>query len=379
MKTFDTMIGRRALLKRMGAVSTLPVIGSVAAACGARLEEPPEAAAVAEDALAEGAAEGAEAAAEAAAAVAPAAAEPVNLDYLPNPEAPPAITRTTNETVKVTLDCIETEAKLSDGASYTYWTFSGTVPGPMIRVLEGDTVELTLNNSSESTVGHNIDLHAVTGPGGGAALTNVAVGESKTFSFKALHPGVYIYHCATAPIDLHISNGMYGLIVVEPTGGLSPVDQEIYICQGEIYTKNGVGTPGAQVWDSQAMSDERATHVVFNGAVGAIAGPRAYKANVGDKIRIFFGVGGPNYISSFHVIGEIFTKAATWGSFSSMADNVQTITVAPGGATMVEFDVQVPGTYNIVDHALSRLTKGGAGQIVVEGPDAPEIYAPLPT
>jgi nitrite reductase (NO-forming) len=374
MSMMNESVERRTVLKRMGALGAVPLVGAVGAACRA------EPAAPAADTAADGYTDAEANVAAAAADVqeeAKAPPEPVNVDYLPNPEAAPPLGRTTNETVQVTIECKELEAKLSDGASYTAWTFGGTVPGPMIRVLEGDTVELTLTNASDSTVGHNIDLHAVTGPGGGAAITNVGVGESKSISFKALHPGVYIYHCATAPIDLHIANGMYGLIVVEPEGGLAPVDRELYICQGEIYTPNPAGTPGKQQWDMASMSSETPSHVVFNGAIGAIAGDRGFKANVGESVRIFFGVGGPNKTSSFHVIGEIFDRAATWGSFSSMAENVQTISVAPGGATMVEFDLQVPGSYVIVDHALSRLTKGAAGHIHVEGAEAPDIYKQL--
>jgi nitrite reductase (NO-forming) len=217
----------------------------------------------------------------------------------------------------------------------------------------------------------------VTGPGGGATLTGVAKGETKAFRFRALHPGVFIYHCATPPIDAHISSGMYGLIVVEPPEGLAPVDREFYVCQGEIYTAGAAGEPGLQPMDLSRMSTENPSYVVFNGAVGSVTGDRALKANVGETVRIFFGVGGPNLTSSFHVIGEIFDRAATWGSFSSMAENVQTVSVAPGGATMVEFDVQVPGTYLLVDHALSRLGKGAAGHLIVEGDENPEVFTAI--
>jgi nitrite reductase (NO-forming) len=301
----------------------------------------------------------------------------VDLPYLPAPEQGAPLNRSTSETVEVSLKVEEIDGRLADGAGYNFWTFNGTVPGPMIRARQGDQVELTLENPAGNKVAHNIDLHAVTGPGGGAVVTNVAVGETKTFGFKALHPGVYIYHCATAPIDLHISNGMYGLIVIEPEEGLPEVDHEFYVCQGEIYTAGAAGAPGMQTFDLQRMSLEQPSYVVFNGAMGSIVGDRALKASVGDSIRIFFGVGGPNLSSSFHVIGEIFSRAATWGSFTSLAENVQTVTVAPGGATMVEFDVQVPGTYLLVDHALSRLGKGAAGHLVVEGPENPDIYRSL--
>ena len=301
--------------------------------------------------------------------------KPVDLPYLPNPAVAPPVRRTTSQVVKVSMEVQELDGKLADGAGYHFWTFNGTVPGPMIRVREGDTVELTLSNKTGNQLAHNIDLHAVLGPGGGAALTNVNVGQSKTFRFKALHPGVYIYHCATPPIPLHISAGMYGLIVVEPAAGLPPVDKEFYICQGEIYTAGKAGDPGLQAADLGRLAQDQPSYVVFNGAIGAITGDRALKANVGDRIRIFWGVGGPNLTSSFHIIGTVFDRAATWGSFSSMAEHVQTITVAPGSATMVELTLPVPGTFTIVDHSLSRLDKGAAGQIVVTGAAAPDIFS----
>jgi nitrite reductase (NO-forming) len=305
------------------------------------------------------------------------ALQAVDLDYLPVAQVAPPIDRDTETLVEVELEVVEIDGKLADGAGYRYWTFNGTVPGPMVRARQGDQVRLTLTNPSGSSVAHNIDLHAVTGPGGGAVLTRVNPGETKTFQFQALHPGVFIYHCATAPIDLHISNGMYGLIVIEPPEGLPPVDREFYVCQGEIYTPGRAGEPGMQTFDLESLSREQPSYVVFNGAQGSVTGDRALKATVGEQVRIFFGVGGPNLTSSFHVIGEIFDRAATWGSFSSLAENVQTVSVAPGGATMVEFRVQVPGTYVLVDHALTRLTKGAAGHLVVEGPENPDIYTAI--
>ena len=302
------------------------------------------------------------------------ASQAVEPQYLPTPQAAPPVGRTTSQLVEIELEVHELDAKLAEGGGYTYWTFNGTVPGPMIRVRQGDDVQLTLHNRIGNLAGHNIDLHAVTGPGGGAVVTNVAPGETKTLRFKALHPGVFIYHCATAPIPAHISNGMYGLIVVEPPEGLPPVDREFYICQGEIYTSTPAGTPGMHSIDFDRLGDERPSYVVFNGAMGALTGDRSLRANVGETVRIFFGVGGPNLTSAFHVIGEIFDRASILGSFTDLAKDVQTVTVSPGAATMVEFDLQVPGTYVIVDHAVSRLDKGAVGLLVVEGPEQPEIY-----
>lgn len=301
-------------------------------------------------------------------------AQAVDLPFLPNPAVAPPTNRSTAAVVKVELVVEELDASIAEGAGYRFWTFNGTVPGPMIRARVGDTVELTLTNPTSSAMQHNVDLHAVTGPGGGAPITNVLPGESKTMRFKALHPGVFVYHCATPPIPLHISNGMYGLIVVEPEGGLPAVDREFYVCQGDIYTTAPAGTAGMHGWDLDRMDAENPSYVVFNGSIGSLTGDRALKANVGETVRIFFGVGGPNLTSAFHVIGEIFDRASIHGSITDLATDVQTVTVSPGAATMVEFDVQVPGTYILVDHALSRLGKGAAALLVVDGEDNPDIY-----
>jgi nitrite reductase (NO-forming) len=377
MTGFDQAMGRRSLLKRLAALGLAAPVAGALGACSDDSNGSP-AGPLAADAASKTEPEGQPAGAEAApAAQQPAPPQPVDLAFLPNPQVPPPITRATQEVVKVDLEIQEIDGKLADGVGYNFWTFNGTIPGPMIRVRQGDHVELTLGNSIKNKLAHNIDLHAVTGPGGGAALSNVGVGQTKSFRFKALHPGVFIYHCATAPIDLHISNGLHGLIVVEPPEGLGPVNKEFYVSQSEIYTPDAAGTPGMQSFDMERMLNEDPSYVVFNGAMGSLVGDRALKAAVGDEVRMFFGVGGPNLASSFHVIGEIFNRAATSGSLTSLAENVQTISVPPGAATMLEFDVQVPGTYLLVDHALSRLRKGAAGHLVVEGEDNPDIYAPV--
>jgi nitrite reductase (NO-forming) len=228
---------------------------------------------------------------------------------------------------------------------------------------------------------HSIDLHAVTGPGGGAVFTQTNPGEMTSFSFKALAPGVYVYHCATPSVAHHIANGMYGLIVVEPAGGLPPVDREYYVMQGEVYTVEPFGTQGNLTFDYQAMLDERPQYFVFNGAANALTSDEnALRANVGETVRIFFGDGGPNKISSFHVIGEIFERVYDQASLTSPPlTNVQTTLVPPGGATMVEFAVEVPGRYILVDHALSRLERGLAGYLYVEGDEQPDIFNGVPT
>ncbi|MBM3925995.1 MAG: nitrite reductase, copper-containing [SAR202 cluster bacterium] len=293
----------------------------------------------------------------------------------PPTDLPGPIGRREPQHVPVALEAIETEGRLADGATYTYWTFGGTVPGPFVRVRAGDTVELKLKNLSSSTTGHSIDLHAVTGPGGGAVATQVAPGEEKSFTFKALNPGLYVYHCATPMVAHHISNGMYGLILVEPEDGLAPVDREFYVMQGEIYTRQPHGTKGHLDTSIDKMLSEDAEYFVMNGAVGALTQEHPLKANVGETVRIFYGVGGPNFTSSFHVIGEIFDRVYNQGSLTSTPlTDVQTTLVPAGGAAMVEFKVEVPGRYILVDHALSRAERGLAGYLIVEGAPNPEVF-----
>ncbi len=274
-----------------------------------------------------------------------------------------------------TLETVEKKARLADGTSYRFWTFNETIPGPMLRARVGDTVHVTLKNPESSTMTHSVDFHAVTGPGGGAELTQVPPGGEASFTFKALQPGVYVYHCATPMVAHHISNGMYGLAVIEPEGGLPEVDREFYIMQGELYTAERYGKRGSAEFSVDKLIDERAEYYTFNGAVGALTTDKPLKARVGEDVRMFFGVGGPNATSSFHVIGEIFDRVHDQGAITNEPlENVQTTTVAPGGATMVEFGLDVPGRYILVDHALSRMEKGLAGFLHAEGEENPEIF-----
>ncbi|HMZ42673.1 MAG TPA: copper-containing nitrite reductase [Anaerolineales bacterium] len=283
------------------------------------------------------------------------------------------------QTVRVDLETIEVEGQLADGTTFTYWTFNGAVPGPFIRVRVGDTIEVHLKNSGSSTMNHSVDFHAVTGPGGGAAVTQTEPGKETTFTAKAINPGLYVYHCATPMVANHIANGMYGLILVEPEEGLPPVDREFYVMQGDIYTTGAYGDHGMQTTDVTKLLNEDPEYVVFNGAVGALTDQKPLKANVGETIRIFFGVGGPNLTSSFHVIGEIFDRVFDQASITSAPlTDVQTTLVPPGGATMVEFKLEVPGRFILVDHALSRLQRGLAGFLIVEGDPNPEIFDGTP-
>jgi len=291
------------------------------------------------------------------------------------PEVPPPITRDHATRVVVNLEAQELVRSLADGVDYTFWTFGGGVPGRFIRIREGDEVEFHLANRPDSRMPHNIDLHAVTGPGGGATSSFVSPGQTATFVFKALNSGLYVYHCATAPVGMHIANGMYGLILVEPVGGLPPVDHEYYVMQGEVYTRGGYGEPGLQPFDMQKALAEEPDYVVFNGAVGSLIGEGALTANVGETVRLFVGNGGPSLISSFHIIGEIFDSVHTEAGMT-VTENVQTTLVPAGGATIVELETQVPGNFLMVDHAIFRaFNKGALGILAVSGPGDSLIYS----
>ena len=339
------------------------------AACGEQAAQKPAEQTASATATAEAPASSTEAAAET-----PAADLPV-IDAVTThaPEVPPAIDRDHPARVRVKMETIEKTMKMADGVDYTYWTFNGDVPGQMIRVREGDTVEVEFSNNPNSTVPHNVDFHASTGPGGGAAATFTAPGRTSTFRWKALQSGLYIYHCAVAPVGMHIGNGMYGLVLVEPKEGLPKVDKEFYIVQGDFYTKGKYGEPGLQPFDMDKAIREDADYVVFNGHVGAIAGDNALKAKVGETVRMYVGNGGPNLVSSFHVIGEIFDKVYVEGG-KLVNENVQSTLIPAGGAAIIEFKVDIPGSFTIVDHSIFRaFNKGALGQLVVEGEDHPEV------
>ena len=301
--------------------------------------------------------------------------EPIKAILTSPPMVPPATGRSTPAKVIVELEVREVEKEISEGVKYTFWTFGGTVPGSFIRVRQGDTVEFHLKNHPDSKMTHNIDLHAVTGPGGGAASSFTAPGHASQFTFKALNAGLYVYHCATAPVGMHVANGMYGLILVEPPQGMPKVDREYYVMQGDFYTVGKYREKGAQPFDMQKAIDENPTYVLFNGSEGALLGDKALKLNVGETVRMYVGNGGPNLVSSFHVIGEIFDKVYFEGG-SRYQENVQTTLIPAGGSAIVEYKAEVPGTGVIVDHSIFRaFNKGALGMVKTEGPENKAVYS----
>ena len=305
------------------------------------------------------------------------AAERAQLAFAP--QVPPPIARSQPAVVVVKLEAIEKRAKLADGVEYEFWTFNGSVPGPFIRLRVGDTVEIHLKNNKKNKNTHTVDFHYVTGPGGGAKVLMTDSGEESVARFKVLNPGIYIYHCAAPPVPAHISQGLYGLVLVEPAGGLPSVDREFYVMQSEFYTEGEVGEPGFQAFSSLKGAAEAPEYVVFNGQVGSLmpGSGSPLKAKVGETVRIYFGNIGPNLISSFHVIGEIFDRVYREGEVPGAANpdtNVQTTLVPSGSASIVEFKVEVPGGYILVDHSIFRIDRGAVGILAVEGPEAPGIY-----
>jgi nitrite reductase (NO-forming) len=301
--------------------------------------------------------------------------EPIKAELTSPPHVPPATGRKLPAKVIVELEVRELEMEISEGVKYTFWTFGGTVPGSFIRIRQGDTVEFHLKNHPDSKMPHNIDLHGVTGPGGGAASSFTAPGHESQFTFKALNQGLYVYHCATAPVGMHVANGMYGLILVEPPEGMPKVDHEYYVMQGDFYTVGKYHEKGLQNFDMQKAIDENPTYVLFNGSEGSLTGDRALTGKTGQTVRLYVGNGGPNLVSSFHVIGEIFDKVWFEGG-TRFQENVQTTLIPSGGAAIADFKLEVPGSYVLVDHSIFRaFNKGALAILKADGPERKEIYS----
>lgn len=301
---------------------------------------------------------------------------PIFAELTSAPNVPARAQRQHPAHVVVELTVKEVVKPIAPGVTYTFWTYGGDVPGKFIRVRQGDEVEVHLKNDPSSKLPHNVDFHAVAGPGGGAVSTFTAPGHESQFTFRATRPGLYVYHCATAPVPMHVANGMYGMILVEPPEGYGYADHEFYLMQGELYTAGKYHAPGLQTFDMDKGIDERPTYVVFNGAEGALAGDNALHAKTGDRVRLFVGNGGPNLVSSFHVIGGIFDKVYPEAGLHPQ-EEVQTTLIPSGGAAIVELTFDVPGTYSIVDHSLFRaFNQGAVAQIVVDGPSRNDLMTP---
>lgn len=264
------------------------------------------------------------------------------------------------EVKKFTLTVEEKRIDVGEGFHYDAWTYNGTVPGPVLRVREGDTVEITLVN--KGTVAHGIDTHAAQiSPA--QAFRIIDPGKSHSFRFRAEIPGIYLYHCSAEPILNHIANGMYGAMIVEPRRALPPA-REFVIVQSELY-----GEPDDQgliAGDSRKMSEEHPDFVIFDGAINRhVAAPLPVKA--GELVRVYFVNAGPNLSSSFHIIGTILRTVYLNGNLENRLVGLQAVQVGPGSGMIVEFMVKEKGDYIFVDHAIARLYKGAVGLFRTEG------------
>ena len=307
----------------------------------------------------------------------------VNVAYAPN--VPPAATRDQQAIVDVHFDVVEgVKAIDPNGTEYTTWgyrlhgdtTVTTGTPGPIIRARVGDVLRFTLTN--DGSMPHNVDFHAVSGQGGGAKDLTVGPGETATIEARLLYPGMFMYHCAAGDVPAHISQGMYGGILVDPAQPLPKVEHELYMVQSEYYTTKDAS--GALVTDRSAITNETPSYVVFNGAVGSMTGDNAPRVQVGDHVRIYFIDAGLNLDSNFHPIGSQWDKV--WedgGLLNPPLRGLQTVLVPAGGGTIVELVAYEPQTIVLVDHALARaFDKGAIGQIVVTGDANPEIYEGFP-
>ena len=300
------------------------------------------------------------------------------------PLVPPPSGRTTPARVVVEMTSTSATLPITPLLKYPAWTFDGRVPGSVSRCRVGDTLELRFTNKDVSGIGHNVDLHAVTGPGGGAPATYAEQDQTKVGYFKLLFPGVFVYHCAAAPVPVHIANGMYGVIIVDPEVPLPPVDREYCVVQSEFYYEEaaaagggGAGGDDELVAPSYANGLREAPQlVVFNGREGALT-EKPLMAKQGERVRLYFVNAGPNLFSAFHVIGSVFDRVYRDGDVTSPpARGVSTVAVPPGGATIVELDCTVPGSYTLVDHAIFRIDKGAVGFLKVTGNDPRrDVYA----
>lgn len=308
----------------------------------------------------------------------PASAETETAVLTTAPNVPPPIKRTKPATVVVNLETKEFVGTISDGVEYELWTINGTVPGPMFRVRVGDTVEVHVKNAADSKNTHTIDFHAVNGPDGGASGLATKPGEESVISFKTLNPGFFIYHCATPPIPQHIANGLYGAIIVEPAKGMPKVDRELYVMQSEFYTSGKLGEKGMQKYSDEKGMAETPEYIVFNGRTDGLMGDRVLKANVGETVRLYFANIGPNKTSSFHIIGEIFDRVwregALPGSDTVPDTNIQTTMVPSASTSVVEFKLNVPASYLLVDHSIYRILRGAVGILQAEGKEDPSVY-----
>jgi nitrite reductase (NO-forming) len=291
---------------------------------------------------------------------------PANLSHgeapVGGPNAPPAPVdaalppKETGRLHHIRLEVIHATVTVASGETYAAWTFGGSVPGPFLHVAQGDTVDFTLVN--RGTIPHSMDFHAAEiAPS--KYYVNVMPGDSIHYQFIARVPGAFMYHCGTAPAAMHIANGMYGAIVVDPATPRSRA-KEFVLVQSEFYFMPSPGADGAYTLNWARLLDQAPNHVVFNGRASQYAEHPIVVAP-GELVRLYVVNAGPNRISSFHVVGGIFERVYEDGTQANPLVGVQTVNIPVGGGSIFEVRLREAGDYPFVTHAFADATKGAVG------------------
>jgi len=274
-----------------------------------------------------------------------------------DPRAPVA---PSGDVVNVKLVAKPQLISIASGVAYQAWTFNSTVPGPVIRVRQGQTIHFTLRND-DKTMAHSIDFHAAQTPPN-VNYKSVLPGQSLTFDWRANYPGIFMYHCGTPPVMEHMANGMYGAIIVDPASGWSSA-QEYVLVQSEFYTKQN--SDGTYIYDAAKAMAMRSDYVTFNGYVNQYT-QTPLTAKPGQRIRLFVLNAGPSQFSAFHVIGAIFSDAYADGNPANHTVGQQTVMVPPGGGEVVELTIPDAGHYTFVTHSFMAASMGAMGAIEVK-------------
>ena len=276
-----------------------------------------------------------------------------------------------NRLHRIRLEMKHAPIVIAPGVTYAAWTFEGTVPGPALHVRQGDTVDFTLVNGAN--IPHSMDFHAAEiAPS--KYYTNVMPGDSLHYRFVARVPGAFMYHCGTAPVAMHIANGMYGALVVDPATP-RPKAKELVLVQSEFYLNAKPDRDGNQGLDWQKLLGQAPDHIVFNGRAGQYAS-HPIEARPNELIRIYLVNAGPNRISSFHVVGGIFERVFEDGTQANPLIGVQTVNVPVGGGAIFEIRLREPGDYPFVTHAFADATKGGVGVLRASGGASARVSSP---
>jgi len=279
---------------------------------------------------------------------------PVGSSTEPPPSDPAAPPRSVGRLHTVRIEIRHAKITIAPGVTYDAWTFGGRVPGPVIRVTTGDTVDFTLVN--RAPMPHSLDFHAVEiAPS--RVYVNLLPNDSLHYRFVARVAGAFMYHCGTAPVALHIANGMYGAIIVDPRGGRAPAREFVFV-QSEFYTTTLPDSTRTIDWEK--LLGLAPDYVVFNGRAAEYA-KHPIKVRVGERLRMYVVNAGPNRWSAFHVVGAIFDHVYLDGSLAHPLEGVQTMSVPVGGGVIFEARLAEPGTYPFVSHAFADATKGAVG------------------